>query len=308
MKISFIIPCYRSYKTIGGVCNEIIEQINLREGTEYEIITVNDCSPDNVIDKLYELAEKNTNIKVIDFAKNMGKHCALMAGFRYSTGDYVLCVDDDGQCPVEHMWELVDKLDEGYDVAMAQYGQKAQSGFKNFGSKMNNWMMEKFIQKPKDFQFSNFAAMKKFVIDEIVRYENPYAYVNGLILRTTQKIVNVPMKERAREIGKGGYTFKKSLALWIDGISAFSVKPLRYVNVLGIIFAIIGFLFALFIIIRKIINPAIYVGWTSIMSCLLILGGITLTALGLIGEYVGRIYMCINNSPQYVIRNTKNID
>ena len=307
MKVSFVIPCYRSYDTISGVCSEIIEQVKRREGTEYEIITVNDCSPDNVLEKLYNLAEENNNIKVVDLAKNMGKHCALMAGFRYVTGDYVVCADDDGQCPMENVWDLIDKLIEGYDVAMAQYGKKEQSGLKNFGSKMNDWMMRKFIQKPKDFQFANFAAMKIFVVKEMIRYVNPYAYVNGLILRSTQKIINVPMKERARQVGEGGYTFKKSLALWINGISAFSIKPLRYVNVMGIVLALLGMIMALWIIVRKIIQPEIFVGWTSLMGVMLIVGGFVLMALGVIGEYIGRIYMCVNNSPQYVVRETKNI-
>lgn len=307
MKLTFVIPCYRSHATISSVCDEIITQVARRKGYDYEIIAVNDCSPDNVLEKLHELASSNSKIKVIDLARNMGKHCALMAGFRFSTGDFVICADDDGQCPIDHLWELIDKLEEGYDVAMAQYGTKAQSRFKNFGSRMNNWMLEKFLHKPKDFQFANFAAMKSFVVKEMIRYTYPYAYVNGLILRTTQNMVNVPMQERARTIGMGGYTLKKSLSLWINGFTAFSLQPLRFASILGIVSSLLGVIWAAWVIIRKLLHPEIYAGWTSLMGCMLILGGIILAVLGLIGEYIGRIYICINESPQYVIRNTQNI-
>lgn len=307
MKLSFVIPCYRSYDTVVDVCDEIINVVSNRDGYDYEIIAVNDCSPDNVMEKLTELAAANNRIKVIDLAKNVGKHCALMAGFHFSSGDYVICVDDDGQCPMDHLWDLLKPLDDGQDVAMAQYGEKAQSKFKNFGSRMNNWMMETFLQKPENIQFANFAAMKSYVVKEIIKYNHPYAYINGLLLRTTKNIVNVPMMERARKVGVGGYTFKKSLALWINGITAFSIEPLRIASYLGVFSAFLGCMVAIIVVIRKIMFPDIYAGWTSLMACMLFLGGIILTVLGLIGEYIGRIYICINEAPQYTIRSTQNI-
>ena len=317
MKLSFVIPCYRSFATIEDVCDEIISVVTTRKDYDYEIITINDCSPDNVMEKLTELAGANSKIKVIDLAKNMGKHCALMAGFRYASGDYVICGVEsalyEAGAAVPSTFSrtrnknIIIALDAGHDVAMAQYGVKAQSKFKNFGSWMNSWMMETFLQKPSDFQFANFAAMKAFVIKEITKYNHPYAYINGLLLRTTKNMVNVPMQERERTVGVGGYTLKKSLALWINGITAFSVAPLRFASYLGVGSAVLGVLMALYVIIRKIIHPEIFAGWTSIMACLLLLGGIILVVLGLIGEYIGRIYICINEAPQYVIRSTQNL-
>lgn len=308
MKLSFVIPCYRSEKTIELVYEELLEVIAQRQDYFYEIIMVNDDSPDNVYGVLERLASKDKNVKVIDFAKNMGKHAALMAGFRNSTGDYIICLDDDGQCPVDHLWELLEPLEKGFDVSMAQYGIKKQSSFKNFGSKMNDWMMTTMLGKPKEFQFANFAAMKKFVVEEVIKYNNPYSYVNGLLLRTTNKLANVPMEERERVSGTGGYTFFKSLKLWVNGYTAFSITPLRIATLLGCIFAVAGFIFAFVTIIRKIINPSILAGYTSLMAILLILSGITMLILGILGEYVGRIYMCINESPQYVVRQTLNIE
>ena len=308
MKVSFVIPCYRSEKTIERVYEEIIHVIKQREGILYEIIAVNDCSPDKVLSVLIALASKDSNFKVIDCAKNMGKHAALMAGFRYTTGDYVVCVDDDYQCPVDRLWDLLSPLDEGYDVSMAQYGKKKQSKFKNFGSRMNDWMMTYMIGKPKDFQFANFSAMKAFVDKEIIKYDNPYSYVNGLILRSTNKIVNVKMEERSRLEGTGGYTFKKSIALWINGFTAFSIIPVRIATYMGLIFSLFGFILGIIMIVRKFVSPFLGLGNGLVIAVIVFVGGILMVLMGILGEYVGRIYISINNSPQYVIRDTWNIE
>lgn len=306
MKISFVIPCYRSQDTVEAVYNEIIATIDNR--AEYEIICVNDSSPDGVLDVLKGLAKRDANVKVIDLAKNMGKHAALLAGFRYCNGEYVVCVDDDYQCPVDRLWDLLEPLKHGYDVSMAQYGIKKQSRFKNLGSLANAFMMTYLLGKPKELQFANFSAMKKFVIKEMIRYENPYSYVNGLILRTTSKIANVPMEERERMSGTGGYTFSKSLKLWINGFTAFSVRPLRLATFMGAMCALLGFGYGGFLVVRKIMYPEILAGYTSLMAIILIVGGILMLMLGMLGEYVGRIYICINNAPQYVIRETINVE
>lgn len=308
LKVSFVIPCYRSQKTIEMVCQEIIDTVSQRTDVTYEIIAVNDASPDGVIHVLNQMADEDPRIKVIDFAKNMGKHAALIAGFRYASGDYVVCVDDDYQCPVDQLWRLLAPLEEGYDVSMAQYGVKAESRFKNFGSRVNAWMMTTMLGKPKDFQFANFAAMKPYVVKEMVKYDNAYTYINGLILRTTSRIINVPMQERERAVGVGGYTFFKSLKLWIDGFTAFSIKPLRFAMFLGMGFSAVGFIGALVVLIDKLVQPNLSVGTAAILFVLALVGGILMMLLGLLGEYVGRIYMCINHAPQYIIRGTKNLE
>ena len=301
MKISFVIPCYRSEHTITAVCEELTQKMRERQSWDYEIIMVNDCSPDQVFPVIQDLAENDAHMKAIDLAKNVGKHSALMAGFRYSNGDYVVCLDDDGQCPVDHLWELIAPLEQSADVSMAQYGVKKQSKFKNFGSRMNAWMMNT-LGKPKELQFANFAAMKRFVINEMLRYDNAYTYLNGLILRTTRNIVNVPMEERARVQGTSGYTFAKSLKLWINGYTAFSVIPLRLAMCLGLISLAVSAVFVLAAIIGMVLSPVQWLWPVIVMFAVFFIGGLILAMVGLLGEYVGRIYMCVNNAPQYVIR------
>lgn len=304
MKLSFVIPCYRSEGLIGTVFQQIKEAVGNR--CDYEIIAINDCSPDNVLNELLMFAEKDEHIIVIDFAKNMGKDSALMAGYSRVSGDIVITLDDDGQCPVDHLWELLQPLETGYDVSFAKYPHKKQSRFKNFGSSVNDLMTCALIGKPKDLMLSNFVAMKRFICDEILRYKNPYPYVDGLLLSSTSRIANVTMEENERISGNTGFTLYKSLRLWMNGFTAFSVKPLRMATFLGSLVAMSGFIFALIIIIRKFTNPAIVEGYSSIMAAILIVGGVIMVLLGLIGEYIGRIYICINNSPQYVIRSTYN--
>lgn len=306
--LSFVIPCYRSELTVGGVISEIHDKMSERPELDYEIVAVNDCSPDGVYDVLRTLSEDDPKIKVMDLAKNGGKHAAMMAGYSVAKGDYIVNLDDDGQCPLDKLWELMEPLYEGYDISIARYPKKKQSALKNFGSKMNGAMAHYLIDKPKSLQTSNFSVLKRFVMEEMRSYKNPYPYISGLMLRTTSKITNVDMEERERTAGVGHYTFKKSLALWINGFTAFSVKPLRISMVLGALCALCGFVFGLFTIIRKIINPDILMGYSSLMAVLLFVGGIIMMMLGMIGEYIGRIYICINNSPQYVIRETININ
>lgn len=304
-KLSFVIPCYRSEKTIRSVYEEIVRTVRLREGVAYEIIAVNDCSPDDVMRVLVELAGEDENFKVVDCAKNMGKHAALMAGFRYVTGDVAICVDDDCQCPVDQLWALLAPIEAGHDVAMADYGHKAQSNVKNIGSLGNELMMRWLLGKPKEFHFSNFAAIRRFIVDEMLKYDHNYSYVNGLILRSTNDYVNVPMTERSRTVGRGGFTFRKSMKLWINGITGFSILPLRLADILGCAFAGIGLIGA---IVSLILSGHLDVRVAAIIFTMFFIGGILLLMLGLVGEYVGRTYMAVNHSPQYVIRRTWNIE
>lgn len=308
-KISFVIPCYGSEDTIEKVIEEIENIMTQRRDFNYEIITVNDSSPDRVLYVLKRLAKNNGKIKMIDLAKNFGKHSAVMAGFSVVTGDYVVCLDDDGQCPMDRLWDLMKPLlNDEADYSMAKYREKKQSKFKNFGSSVNALMSRILINRPKELRFTNFKAMKRFIVDEMLRYNNPYPYIEGLTLRTTNRIVTVEMEERERIAGVGHFTFRKSISLWMNGFTAFSVKPLRLATIVGLLCAFGGFVFGAIIIIRKLVNPAIAMGYSSTVSIILFIGGMLMLMLGLIGEYIGRIYISLNNSPQYVIREKMNID
>ncbi len=283
---------------------EINDAMRAMPQYQYEIILVNDASPDNTFGVIRRLCEGQNNICGVNLAKNFGQHAALMAGFRYVHGDIIVCLDDDGQTPASEAGKLLAGIEEGADVVYAKYAHKQHSGFRNFGSKVNEWMARALLDKPKEISVSSYFAAKRFVIEEILRYSNPYPYVIGLVLRTTKKIVNVEVTHRAREVGTSGYTVGKLLALWFNGFTAFSVKPLRIATVIGMAFACIGFLYGIYTIIKKFVNPDVVIGFSAMMSAIVFFGGVILLVLGIIGEYIGRIYISLNNSPQYVIRES----
>ena len=301
-KISFVIPCYRSENTLEGVVSEIKAAMSQLKDKEWELVLVNDASPDGTLEVIRRLCAENENITGIDFARNFGQHSALMAGMRETTGDVVICLDDDGQTPPAECPKLLKALEDGADVAYAKYGHKKHSLFRNFGSYVNEKMAEIMLEKPKELIISSYFAAKRFIVDEMLRYENSYPYVMGLVLRTTKKIVNVEVEHRARTVGESGYTLKKLLGLWMNGFTSFSVKPLRIATMLGCFFAMAGFIYGLVIIIQHFILPDRVLGFASIISLVAFFGGMIMIMLGLIGEYLGRIYICMNASPQYVIR------
>lgn len=302
MKLSFVIPCYRSEQTIEGVVNEIQETMQTLPEYSYEIILVNDCSPDQTFDVIRGLCEKNSNILGVNLARNFGQHAAIMAGLHYATGDLVAFLDDDGQTPANEVGKLLAAIEAGADVAMASYDQKKHSAFRNWGSRVNEYMLRVMLKKPACISMTSFFVIRRFVAKSMMLYTNSYPYLPGLLLRCTKNIVNVPVHHREREVGASGYTFKKLLGLWINGFTAFSVVPLRVATLIGTCSAVLGFLYGIYTVIRKLVDPNILLGFSSLMSAILFIGGMLMIMLGLIGEYVGRIYISLNNSPQYVVR------
>ena len=231
MLLSFVIACYKSENTIENVVEEIENIVKQKDGCAYEIVLVNDASPDGVIKKLTLLADRNSNVKVIDLAKNVGKANAILAGLANIKGDLVVFMDDDGQCPVDQLWKLVDAVEKGYDLAYAAYPHKKQSFIKNFGSKVNTRVSSWLLEQPREIISSNFSVRRRFVCDEMIKY--------GLVKMSH----SVP-----------GY------------------ELLITIGIIGII------------------------------------GGILMIQQGLLGEYLGRINVTVNNRPQYVVRKKINID
>ncbi len=306
--ISFVIPCYRSEHTLPHVVSEIEEKMSELQQYEYEIILVNDCSPDGTLATIRGLCAEKSHVKGISFARNFGQHAALMAGLRQSVGDYVVCLDDDGQTPANEVDKLLAKLEEGFDAVYAKYQHKQHSAFRNLGSKVNELMTRIMLEKPAELFISSYFAVRRFVVEDMIRYENSYPYVIGLVLRATKNITNVLVEHREREEGNSGYTLKKLLGLWFNGFTAFSVKPLRIATAVGGCSAAVGFAYGIYTIVKRLVNPNVPMGFSSTMAAIVFFGGMIMVMLGLIGEYIGRIYISMNNSPQYVIRERVNCE
>lgn len=309
--VSFVIPCYNSTNTIGKVTEEITNtmQEKMRQ-YDYEIILINDCSPDGTTYQTIEkLCQKDRHIRGINLARNFGQPCAVMAGLNHAKGDYVVCGDDDGQTPFCDLPLLFAKLEEGYDVIEAKYTEREKrSLLRKFGTFLNESMATWLINKPKGIVLTTFWVIRRFVVDEMIKYPNSYPYLGGLMMRTTQKVCNVDIVQRERIAGKSGYSIKKMVELWLNGFTSFSVKPLRITNLCGVVVAFIGVLVGVFTIIRKIMHPEILAGYSSTMAVMLILFGMLFVILGMLGEYIGRIYISLNNAPQFVIKEKTNIE
>ncbi|MBQ6490046.1 MAG: glycosyltransferase family 2 protein [Solobacterium sp.] len=307
MKYSFVIPCYNSSLSISHVVKEIQDKMLEMQETEYEIILVNDHSKDNTKEVIFGLADQ-PNIRAISLAKNSGQDAACLCGYKASTGDYVISLDDDGQNPANEVDKLINKLNEGYDVVIAHYPNKKHESWRNIGSKVNDIMEIEMLSKPKELYVGSYFIAKRFIIDQITQYTNPYPYIRGLLLSATDNIANVDVHHRSREFGTSQYTLKKLLGLWVNGFTSFSVKPLRFSTLIGALIAFLGFIMTLYAVIHKLLHPEISAGWASLMSVTTLIGGMILLMLGMIGEYVGRIYISINHTPQYVIQERKNFD
>lgn len=303
--LSIVIPCYGSEHTIAAVVHETVQVIEscLLE-YEYEFILVNDCGPDRAGEVIERLCHEDPrHLTGVFLSRNFGQQSALMAGYAHASGDVVVSMDDDGQMPVESLPEMIAALQQGpYDVVFARYAVKEHSLVRNWGSWVNAQMARYLLGKPKELKVTSFFVMRRFVVDEMLQYQGPYPYLSGLIFRMTRNIGTVPVKHRKRTVGRSGYTVRKLLALWINGFTAFSVKPLRLSSILGVVSSTVGFMYALYCIVCKLVNPNIQMGYASLMAGMLFIGGIIMLMMGMIGEYVGRIYICLNNSPQYVIR------
>jgi undecaprenyl-phosphate 4-deoxy-4-formamido-L-arabinose transferase len=310
-KISFVIPCYNSTNILEAVVTEIEKTMTEQlPAYDFEIILVNDCSPDGTTyDKIKEIAAQKSFVKGINLARNFGQPSAVMAALHYATGDYIACGDDDGQTPYNDFPKLFVKIQEGYDVVEAKYSQnEKKSLFRKFGTFMNESMATWLIDKPKGLELTTFWCTKRFIVDNMLQYENPYPYLGGLMLRCSRKACNVEVPRRKRLKGKSGYSLKKMIALWANGFTNFSVKPLRIATISGIIFAALGFLFGFITIIRKLLNPQIPSGYTTTMALIVFFFGFSFLFMGLLGEYVGRIYMSLNRAPQFLIKEKINLD
>lgn len=306
MLISIIIPCYRSTATLPSVVAEIQQVFSERPEHDYQIILVNDCSPDDTFDVICELCEQDKKIVGVNLSRNYGQACALMAALPFVQGECVVGMDDDGQHPAEGIFALADKVAEGYDVVYAYFGHKKHSLFKRCTSRIFGRLMEAFGVCPKGIKITSFFAWSRFAVEELKKYHSPTPSAGSYLMKISSRFANVEMIHRERLAGKSNYTLGRMVNLAITNLTNFTVVPLRIASMFGMFLAVVGFIFGLIVVLRKIIYPQIAIGYTSIMAVILLLGGIILIVQGLLGEYIGRVYMMISDMPQYTIRETKN--
>ena len=303
--ISIIIPVFNSAKTISILVDDIIK--TLGENYKFEVILVNDSSRDNSEEKCKELVAKYSNITLFSLSKNVGEHNAIMAGLNKCSGEYAVTMSDDLQHSVSALQELIKygiKEKDNFDVVYTYYNKKKYGFFKNIGSKFNNIVASFLLTKPKHLYLSSFKFINRFLITEIIKHQSPFTYIDGLILGTTNKIGKIKVEHGERIHGKSGYTLIKMLQLWSNMSTSFSIFPLRLSLLMGAILSFIGFILAMIFIVNKLVNNIFPTGTTAIFVAVTIFSGVILISVGVIGEYVGRMFISLNKKPQFVIRDS----
>lgn len=286
-----------------------MQEMDRLDRREYEFVLVDDCSPDDgeTMAALMGLVRDYACVKVVELAKNAGQHNAVMAGLNEGSGDVFIAMDDDMQTHPSQLGKLLDEFDKGYDIVYGYYEHKEHSKFRNFGSYVNYMTVRILLKKPKDLKTSSFWVIRKFVRDYAVEYKSAYTHLQGLFLRTTRNISSVPIQHFKREVGTSNYTLKKLIKLW-SNILGFSIVPLQMATYTGFFFSLIGILAAIGVIILKFVRPATYIGWPSMMATICFFSGLNLMFMGIIGEYVGRIFLGMSKNPQYVVRQVHHRD
>src|SRR5438067_750149 len=298
--LSIVIPVYNGASSVAELV-AALEQLQIPGG--HEILLVNDGSPDNSLAVCRALVEQaRVPITLIDLSRNYGEHNAVMAGLRHATGAYVITMDDDLQNPPEEVERLLAHAQRtGHEVVYTCYDEKRHAFWRNLGSRFTNWVAGFVLDKPKGFYLSSFRCMSAFVVREITRYEGPFPYVDGLILQVTQDIDRLLVRHLPRAEGRSNYTMRRLLRLWLSMFVNFSVMPLRLSTLTGFALSLIGTVGSL-VAISEALFLAPPAGWASLMAAVLLLSGVQLLILGIVGEYLGRLYLTANKKPQSIVK------
>lgn len=300
--LSFVIPLYNSADTIAALVRRI-ESLTVEGG--HEIVLVNDGSRDSTDAVCRELLEScRVPIVYVQHARNFGEHNAVLTGWRHASGRHVVNLDDDGQNPPEEAVRLwVHARDKSLDVVYGHYRVKQHSAWRNAGSWLTNRMTDWALDKPRGFYLSSFRCVSAFVAQQAVQNTGPFPYIDGLLLQVTQRIGSLEVKHCERTAGQSGYTLRRLVRLWLSTFVNFSIMPLRLATVLGFIVAALGVVGLIVVVILRLRDTGPTFGWGSLMAALLVFSGAQLVMLGLFGEYLGRLFITVNQRPQAVVRD-----
>ena len=298
--LTIVVPVYRGADTVGTLVNALAG-LDIPGGIE--VVLVNDGSPDNSAEVCRALtARRDIAVSFVNLARNFGEHNAVMAGFHHVRGAYVITMDDDLQNPPSEVKRLFEYTrDNGFDVVYTRYKEKRHDPWRNIGSRFANRVADVLLDKPKGLYLSSFRCLSAFVAENVIAYEGPFPYIDGLIMQVTQKVGTLEVDHLPRASGHSNYTLRRLIRLWANLFFNFSVMPLRLSVLLGFIMSGLGVVGALFVIIEAFMSrpPA---GWSSLMIAVLLLSGIQLSLIGVLGEYLGRMFLTANRKPQYLVR------
>lgn len=300
--LSVVVPVFNGAATVPALI-EALAGLEIQGGLE--VVLVDDGSRDDSAAVCGRLArDARIPVTVIEHARNYGEHNALMTGLRFARGEFVVTMDDDLQNPPHEVVRLYDAARGGdLDVVYGVFAEKKHAWWRNIGSRIANRTADIVIDKPRGLYLSSFRCMRRFVVERIVAYDGPFPYVDGLIFQITRRAGSIAVEHRPRGNGASNYSFVRLMRLWLTILVNFSVLPLRISTVLGLCMSVLGGIGIAYVFIDYLIRGGDVEGWPSLMLTALIFSGTQLLILGLLGEYLGRVYLTLNRRPQGVIRS-----
>jgi len=302
VKLSVVVPVYRSSSILPRLVAQLRDAVvaeGLSEG--FELILVNDASPDNSWQVIEQLSVDYAFVRGFNLRKNAGQHNAIMAGLNNVQGNMVVVMDDDLQHPPASIGDLVRGLLAGHDVCYTRYRNRQHARWKQWGSRFNDYVASLLLDKPKGLYLSSYKAMRREVVDEVIKYDGPYAYVDGLILNVTQSITAIDIEHQPRDEGESNYNLRRLVSLWLKMATSFSILPLRLATYLGFALSALSLVMVAFVIVSRFLHPEYPPGWTSLIAVILFIGGIQTLCIGMVGEYLGRTYLKLNCKQQFII-------
>jgi glycosyltransferase involved in cell wall biosynthesis len=302
--VSFVIPLYNCATTIAALLRDI-EQLDVPGG--FEVVLVNDGSTDSTASVCEELVRAaRVPVTYVEHARNFGEHNAVLTGWRHASGRHLINLDDDGQNPPSEavrLWKYA--AESGLDVVFGHYDLKRHSAWRNAGSWVTSRVTDWALDKPRGFYLSSFRCVTAFVAREVCNYPGPYPYIDGLLLQVTERIGSIEVRHLSRQSGRSGYTLRRLTRLWLSAWINFSLLPLRVATVLGLALAAAGLLGVVWVFALWLSDRGPPQGWGWLMSGMFVFSGVQLVMLGLIGEYLGRMFLAVNQKPQSVVRKVE---
>jgi len=302
--LSVVIPVYRSESIVPLLCDSLR---NALRGFRYEIVLVNDCSPDGSWTAIRKEAEQDSRFRAINMRVNVGQDRAIMAGLNFAVGDFVVIMDDDLQHLPDDIAKLLNHIQTGSDIVYANFFKKKQTWLKNLMSFGAGKVAEYVMKKPSHIYLSPFKIMRREIVKQILQYRGPFPYIDGLIFQVTSNVDQITIEHYPRQAGRTTHSFWKQVNLFLTLGTNFSILPLRIITTLGAVFAGLSFLLGVYFFAIYFINGVVVVGWTALTLINLFIGGMMMISMGIIGEYIGRILMNVNQTPQFVVKETLNI-
>lgn len=306
VEISVVVPVYNSMQTLRELVQRLEKVLQELVGNSYELIFVNDGSPDSSWDILKKMSAENDKIVAVKLSRNFGQHNALMCGFSFAQGKYIITIDDDLQNPPEEIPKLFNKIQEGYDVVYGIYDTKKHSKFRNLGSEFIQFVYRKTFYL--NVRVTSFRMIKREVTQRMLSYNKSFTYIDGLICWFTTSIGNIYVEHHVRKVGESGYSLQRLIWLALNMMTNFSVVPVQAASLTGLVFAFVGFIFGIFFLLKKLLFDIPVSGFASIIIAVSIFSGVQLLTMGILGEYISRIHINVSNRPQYAVAEVINSD